>query len=103
MFHNEHSATVVVVGVCNVVRELTPLLTLFLPALLFVVAGFSAVPALERISAIAQSGVMTPPCAKLPGAVSVHMPLVGVALLVLSALAVLATPAATLSSSSIEA
>ena len=87
MPHYEHSATVAVVGVCRVVRELSACLTLLLPALLFGVFGFSAIPALNWVSTTARFDVMTPPSAKLYGPASVHLPLVGVTLLVVSALA----------------
>ena len=50
-------------------------------------AEFSTIPAFGQVVTIAWSGVMTPPSAELSGTVPVHLPLVGVTLLVVSAFA----------------
>ena len=108
MPHQEHSATVVVVGVSGVVYRHSVTIVvvgvrcvvcelwasssrvscLFL-ALLFIVAVFSVVPAFGWVVTLGWSGVITPPSAKLSGTIPVRLPLVGVTLLSLPAITAL--------------
>ena len=80
--HYENSATIVVVGIRRIVRELSvdrgevPFL---LSALLFVVAEFPIVPAFDRVIVMMiWSGRMTPPSAKLPRSVYGLFPMMGI-------------------------
>ena len=79
-----HAATIIVVGVRCVICELSASrsrVACLFPALLFIVAVFSTVPAFKRVVTLGRSDMMTRPSARLSGTIPVQLPLVGVTLL----------------------